>query len=663
MENNKLTRFVESCMVGKGYIKEATSQELQESLKRQTTRLTESVNSESGGWWVPISFYNKLNGNNRNYNKKLWENVINNQRDVYAGSSMLLDHPQGDSDGSPRDICGVWLDAKLDPPDRNGVGLVYGLLVPCGRNGEDLKDCLKKGLRIGTSSSGFGQLMSDGVTVDPDSYQIERLADWVLNPSQMTFFSYDEGHNSIEDRSIREANEEKTYNTMNENIIKEKTMKDPKIARLEEKKFRRDMESFLESANNIRDPQERLEEFKEIKSYLEDGACPDLREKIEKKIAEEEKAIKDALQDSITFKEKFGISSAEDLAEKLTRLTEDTKVIESESQQWKSISEKLQEKYSETKKALEEQKKVLDARPTNEFVEALKDSNAKLNEKLTTQNKKAYEVVSKLTEACKDLQKEYNTLKEENTSLKESLEARPTNEEFTSLKEANAKLTEDVEAKDAKIQESEAQINTLTEKCSTLEALQNEKVSLEEKVALSKKADEMNEKSYLALQEAYNKLVEENKKLTENSKKANILNQRAQIELQEACKDLTEKNKELEALVESTKKEAEKKEAEGKEVLEEKKVERTPMKTPVELYYEHLSNRYGKEVAPLKRRILESNNVAEAKRIFNSKFFGDAPIRESRKPETRRTNPVVEKEEAPVSKAPDSVDRMPEGWV
>jgi hypothetical protein len=659
MNNKNLTRFVESCMIGKGYIKEATTQELQESLTKQSTRITESVNSESGGWWVPISFYNKLNGNNRNYNRKLWENVINNQRDIYAGSSMLLDHPQGDSDGSPRDICGVWLDAKLDPSDRNGVGLVYGLLVPCGRNGEDLKDCLKKGLRIGTSSSGFGQLMSDGVTVDPDSYQIERLADWVLNPSQQTFFSYDEGCNSIEDRSIREANEEKTYNTMNENTIKEKTMKDPKIARLEEKKFRRDMESFLESANNIRDPQERLEEFKEIKSYLEDGACPDLREKIEKKIAEEEKAIKNALQDSITFKEKFGISSAEDLAEKLTRLTEDTKVIESESQQWKSISEKLQEKYSETKKALEEQKKALDARPTNEFVEALKDSNAKLNEKLTTQNKKAYEVVSKLTEACKDLQKENTSLKEENTSLKESLEARPTNEEVTSLKEANTKLTEDVEAKAAKIQESEAQINTLTEKCSILETLQNEKVSLEEKVALSKKADEMNEKSYLALQEAYNKLVEENKKLTENSKKANILNQRAQIELQEACKDLTEKNKELEALVESTKKEAEE-----KEVLEEKKVERTPMKTPVELYYEHLSNRYGKEVAPLKRRILESTDVAEAKRIFNSKFFEDGPMRESRKPEIRRATPIVEKkEEAHVSKAPDSVDRMPEGWV
>ena len=660
MENSDLIRFVESYSFNNSVIRGVSREELDESLGTCSSKLRESLKgSPDEGFWLPISFYNKLNGNNRNYNKKLWENVINNQKNIWKGSPMLEDHPQGDSDGNPKDICGVWLDAKMDPPDRYGVGLVWGLLVPCGRNGEDLKDCLRKGLKIGTSSSGFGQLLSDGVTVDPDSYQIERLADFVLNPSQSTFATWEEDNGGIVDRSIREANEEKTYNTMNENTIKEKTMKDPKIARLEEKKFRRDMESFLESANNIRDPQERLEEFKEIKSYLEDGACPDLREKIEKKIAEEEKAIKNALQDSITFKEKFGISSAEDLAEKLTRLTEDTKVIESESQQWKSISEKLQEKYSETKKALEEQKKaleeqkkVLDARPTNEFVEALKDSNAKLNEKLTTQNKKAYEVVSKLTEACKDLQKE-------NTSLKESLEARPTNEEVTSLKEANAKLSEDIEAKDAKIQESEAQITVLAEKCSTLETLQDEKVSLEEKVALSKKADEMNEKSYLALQEAYNKLVEENKKLTENSKKANILNQRAQIELQEACKDLTEKNKELEALVESTKKEAEK-----KEVLEEKKIERVPMKTPVELYYEHLSNRYGKEVAPLKRRILESTDVAEAKRIFNSKFFEDGPMRESRKPEIRRATPIVEKkEEAHVSKAPDSVDRMPEGWV
>ena len=613
MENNKLTRFVESCMVGKGYIKEATSQELQESLKRQTTRLTESVNSESGGWWVPISFYNKLNGNNRNYNKKLWENVINNQRDVYAGSSMLLDHPQGDSDGSPRDICGVWLDAKLDPPGRDGIGLVYGLLVPCGRNGEDLKDCLKKGLRIGTSSSGFGQLMSDGVTVDPDTYQIERLADWVLNPSQQTFFSYDEGCNSIEDRSIREATEEKS-NIMNENIIKENTMKDSKIAKLEEKKFRRDMESFLESANNIKDPQERLEEFKEIRSYLEDGACPDLRERIEKKIAEEEKAIKDALQDSVTLKEKFGISSADDLAEKLTRLTEDAKVIESESQQWKSIAEKLQEKYTETKKNLE-------ARPTNEFVEALQDSNAKLNEKITLQNKKAYEVVAKLTEACKSLQKEVEDLKAEKETLNESIN------------------------------------------------------SLQSTSDLAKKADTMNQRSYIELQEAYKASEEENQKLTKivESQREALEDYKSRLteaiaSVKESRFNLRKQKRQSSELRESL--ESAERSLRQKQKIEEAEEldERREAMTPVELYYESLYEQYGREILPFKKRLLECANIVDAKQVFYSKVLQN--MRESKSidrdriPQSLAITPEQRKEAMNLNcETPDSIDRMPKGWV
>ena len=51
--------------------------------------------------------------------------------------------------------------------------------------------------------------MSDGVTVDPSSYLIERLSDWVLNPSQGTFFSYEESDDNIVNKSIRESEENK----------------------------------------------------------------------------------------------------------------------------------------------------------------------------------------------------------------------------------------------------------------------------------------------------------------------------------------------------------------------------------------------------------------------------------------------------------------------
>lgn len=614
MNKGNLTRFTESYSFSNNSIRRVSGVELQESLSSCSPKLKESFESSSTeGFWLPISFYNKLNGNNRNYNKKLWENVINNQKNIWKGSPMLEDHPQGDSDGNPKDICGVWLDAKMDPPDRQGIGLVWGLLVPCGRNGEDLKDCLKKGLKIGTSSSGFGQLLSDGVTVDPDSYQIERLADFVLNPSQSTFATWEEDNGGIVDHSIREAIEEKS-NTMNENIIKENTMKDPKIAKLEEKKFRRDMESFLESANSIKDPQERLEEFKEIRSYLEDGACPDLREKIEKKIAEEEEAIKNALQDSVTFKEKFGISSAEDLAEKLTRLTEDTRVIESESQQWKSISEKLQERYYKTKKELED-------RPTDAYVESLKNDNAKLNERITIQNKKAYEVVAKLTEACKALQKENEELKAEKKTLNESLNA------------------------------------------------------LQSTSDLAKKADTLNQRSYIELQEAYNLSKEENQKLS-----GVVESQREAIEdyknrLTNALRSLKEKRVDL--------RHQQRKEVELRESLEsaerslkrkqraeevEEMNERIEAMTPVELYYESLYNQYGREILPFKKKLLECANIVDAKQIFYSKVLQN--MRESKSidrdriPQSLAITPEQRKEAMNLNcETPDSIDRMPKGWV
>ena len=131
-----LTRYVESANIDNKLIVHAASNELKESLSRCTVRLKESVDT-SEGWWVPISFYGKKNGNGRIYGKKLWENVINNQRDTWCGAPMLADHPSGDSDGSPKDICGVWLDAKIEESGPNGVGLVYGLLVPSGHIGED----------------------------------------------------------------------------------------------------------------------------------------------------------------------------------------------------------------------------------------------------------------------------------------------------------------------------------------------------------------------------------------------------------------------------------------------------------------------------------------------------------------------------------------------
>lgn len=607
-DTSNLTRYVESVSFDHRYLEKVDEDTLRESIAKLPQKLRESVKDTANeGWWVPISFYNKRNGNGRIYNKRLWENVINNQKETYCHAPMLCDHPSGDSDGNPKDICGVWLDCKLGPEGYDGVGLVYGLLIPSGRIGEDLKDHLSKGLRIGTSSSGFGKLMSDGETVNPDTFVIERLADWVLNPSQGTFFSYDESEDDVSDLSIRESINN-SIETMQENNIKEKVVKDSKIAKLEEKKFRRDMESFLESANNIKDPQERLEEFREIKSYLEEGACPDLKERVEAKILEEENAIKFALQESAQMKEELGVESAADLKEKLTKIVEDTQILEQESRDWKKVSEKLQARYLETKKTL-------DARPTSEFVTSLKEKNKKLENSLKEQAEKAEAVVTELAES-------YRKIKEENAALQEKVQKlEEENKDLsTSLKEANAQFY------------------------------------------YTAKADKLNEATYTKTRSS---LAEAN----ETVSKLETLVESQRIELEKALKDvndykvLSEKRKiQLQGLAKETKKIQDR-------ILQERTKQEVVNKTPVECYYDSLYESFGNEIKPYERTIKRARSLQEAKNIFITKILQNLEesqeIEASRIPESLYVTPSQRANAInPMGfKKADAIDRMPKGWI
>ena len=588
-DTSNLTKFVESASIDHRLIREASQQEFTESLTRAKSRLVESLEDTGKGWWVPISHYgNYKNGNGRIYNTRLWENVINDQRDIWCGSPMLTDHPEGDSDGNPRDICGVWLDAKFGPEGPDGVGIVYGLLVPSGHNGEDLRDHLQNGLRIGTSSSGFGKLLPDKVTVDPDTYQIERLADWVLNPSQGTFFSYDESNNDIKDRTLTESAERDEDYSLDENLnnnIKEKVVKDSKFTKLEEKKFRRDMESFLESASKNKDPQERLEEFKEIRGWLEEGACPDLKEKVEAKIAEEEAYIKNALQEKAEMKEQLGVESTKELKEKLTKIVQDQKILEKESKDWKAVSEKLQEKLIESEKEIKK-------RATVEFTEFQKNKIEALNEKISAHDKKAAETLKEMISA-------YKTLKEECEGLKGEVE---------NLK----KVKEDLE-----------------KECSDcgmkLELANNENAELQKHYA------EVSQN----LGEAQNKI-----------KKYKVLFENQRVKFEESLKKIDE----LRALNEKSKqeisglaKEAKTAQAELKRRNIQDLRERKAQRTDCEVYYDELYEQYGNQVTPYKERITEAISLAEAKQVFFKEILPSlnesVAIENARLPETMYTTP------------------------
>lgn len=669
---NGLTLFVESACADHRLLLKAEESELTEALTRCPTRIREAVSSDTKtGWWVPISFYNKINGNRRNYTKKLWENVKDNQKDTWCGSAMLCDHPSGDSDGNPKDICGVWLDMKLGEADQTGKGLVFGLLMPSGRNGEDLQSHLQNGLKIGTSSSGFGKLMGDGVTVDPDTYMIERLADWVLNPSQGTYFSYDENNGDIKDRSIRESEEDTDnkieegigtgkymigntrdyairYKKMNpdasyeevldqtqewsglsqetierilepvmelfennnikENNIKETVMKDSvKFTKLEEKRLRRDLESFLESADNNKDPQEKLNELQEIMEYLEDGACPDLREKVEAKIAEEKENIKKLLSERLEMKEELGVDSVKDLKEKMTKIAEEVKMTEKEAKDWKSISEQLQKKLSETKSEL-------DSRPTKAFVEYQKEKINRLQDQMAEHDKKASEVIDNLSEKYHDLAKNYTELNEKIEKINESSKAKT--EKFKEYHENSKKAIEN--------------LSTYKEK-------------------------------YEAIVPKYKQALKEIEVLKKVIDKNKTLFEKANINTQELIENSENKDLRINTLRESARKAKAAEEAR----LNERKAEDL---TEQELYYESLYRQYGREVERYKNRIVDANSMTEAKNIYFKEILPSlnesVEIDRMRLPKT--LSMTAEERAVAITGAPyekeSSLTRMPKGW-
>ena len=71
-EREGLTRFTESACFSNKFIKKADSVTLRESLTKTPLKLREAVNpEETEGWWVPVSYYGKKNGNGRIYGRDL----------------------------------------------------------------------------------------------------------------------------------------------------------------------------------------------------------------------------------------------------------------------------------------------------------------------------------------------------------------------------------------------------------------------------------------------------------------------------------------------------------------------------------------------------------------------------------------------------------------
>lgn len=163
-------------------------------LNKVLESLTKNGNNDSFEVWrIPVAHYDIKNLNGRIYPKALFENVRDNQREAWCGLCGLADHPVKDDDpGLFRDQAVVWHDMDLDDQ-----GTVFGYASFVGPYGHLAQEILNHHGRVGTSSSGFGDVNQITRIVDPNTFQIERLADLVLNPSQGTYGTYARDNHSV----------------------------------------------------------------------------------------------------------------------------------------------------------------------------------------------------------------------------------------------------------------------------------------------------------------------------------------------------------------------------------------------------------------------------------------------------------------------------------
>ena len=656
------------------------------------------------------------NLNGRVYTRELWDNVINKQQDNWKGLCGLSDHPEGDDPGQFKQSSIVWLDMMID--DLNKIVWAIGSFV--GQYGHLAQEIIEAGGRIGFSSSGFGELMMDGKTVNPNTYQIERVADIVLNPSQGVYGDVtDEQHPNIEYTSqkavVAEAIKEIPNNKLSENIavetpapqakeplsaiLKEKENTNLEInsvvsetngenkemaenvenkkalvlSEAEEKKLKKYIKQFLTESNDIHNPIDRLKELDEIMEMVESGEIHDLKEDVEKELIAERARLEEMVKGAQSIQDEFGVS-AKVFAENAKKVAQVADALEEENNNLKENAQKAEKESTLLTEQTHDFETLCAA--LTERVQTLFTENKKLkkeNNVLTVENAALRDKASKVT--C--LMKEATGLKADNQKLK--LKADLRTRKSAALQESVNEKTAIIEQKNRKLV---AELNNLKETNASLES-SNKKF----------------EKKYAILVTRYKELADKLNIVEADKRKFEEACRKTQTALDES---VTEYNKLKETAVKvakvakSTKVENEKVKEQVKGLLSDSPldygfyegVDHNRMKgfvnfrenhgVQIEDYWNDLVQKYGEAIMPFENRIRGAKTLEEAHSqfLFNmskidenaaraADMLMDPAVPQSFRETVNASNGYVEETEAVSEEDADARFRssLPKGWI
>lgn len=394
----------------------------------------EGISSERKLWKFPVSRFGNVNGNGRIYTEQLWRNVINNQRDTWQGGCGLADHPMDDADpGQFKTSAIVWLDMIIDTANK----LIWAIGTFVGEYGRLAQEIIEAGGRVGFSSSGFGETLSDGKTVDPDTYIIERVADIVTNPSQSVF---------------GDISSEQSYNPGNVEYSKqtrESVEVSPKSKIIEGKEKHMKVDAVNMDEGKIATPETKLEEGKTA------NVGPATLSKLERKVIE--KQVESMLNEA---------DNTANPMEKLTEVNELLKLVKESNDEEliNKVQEKLEKTHTELTALVESAANATkEFGDLNEMVENTK-KNLQIGVLLNEQVADYKELCEGLTTRNRELAKQ-NAILESKLALKENHIAK-TEETVKNEKIAEEKTVADLKAKleesEAKLAEAEMKVTSLT---------------------------------------------------------------------------------------------------------------------------------------------------------------------------------------------------------
>jgi hypothetical protein len=239
---------------------------------------------------VPVSKFTE-NLNNRIYPKKLWEKVYKEK--AAEGTLCLADHPSDDTDGSVKDIVGVWRNFKVNE------NVCSADLYLIGKHGKQFMEVLQAGGKCGLSSVGFGELMEDDKTVNPETYELVRVSDWVLTPSQGVYAEMDHIKENYSYKSLGFSNT--STNIVKENSYNKIPMRNQNMDNIQLLTIKNNIKFALRESNkNIESKSINLIESKndllDLLTYVPSELSED-RQKIERQIEKIEQTLKSTLKE------------------------------------------------------------------------------------------------------------------------------------------------------------------------------------------------------------------------------------------------------------------------------------------------------------------------------------------------------------------------------